>query len=149
MNRGASGFIGGVVGGLLEFLIEEGSFWAGWSQFSRVTAWRRVFSEYLNLGNLFAGPTRGFAALLVHVVITGILGYIFGRIVRGNFLALGITAGGVAWVIMGLLRQAMDIYPAVWNLGLGTTLATLASHLVLGATIGYATAALSQRAVRS
>lgn len=137
-SRVASGIEAGIVGGLAMLAIQlSQSLWNG-----------RVWWEVPNLfGSTFYGPRvfrtgaglATLAGLALHFVITGTLGGVFGLVFggvkhRGQLVLLGLLAA-VGWY--NLANAAF--WPAVnpWVLVGSPRPATMVSHVLLGACLGY------------
>lgn len=136
--RLASGIEAGIVGGLAMLgLFVSSSLWDG-----------RVWWEMPNiLGSTFYG-TRAFrtgagmatlAGVAFHFVITGTLGGLFGLVCggiyqRGRLILLGVLAS-VGWYNLANLTFWPKVNP--WVLAVSPRPATVLSHILLGACLGY------------
>jgi hypothetical protein len=137
-TRLASGIEAGIVGGLamLGLLVSQ-SLWEG-----------HVWWEVPNLlGSTFYGPRAfrsgvGLATLsgtALHLVITGTLGGVFGLIFgrvhqRGKLIFLGLLAS-LGWYNLADVMFWPKVNP--WVPAASSRPATVVSHLLLGACLGY------------
>jgi len=112
MRRGTAGFVGGVVGGFIMLV--------------------------LNFGET---GTNSVSSWIVHILITGFVGFIISKIISKkftiNFVYSGIVTGIVLWLLMNVVVMISGISTPTWSMGLGALLVSFFSYIVLGLVITY------------
>ncbi|MEW6524260.1 MAG: hypothetical protein AB1445_11980 [Bacillota bacterium] len=131
MREWVVGFIAGALGGFARLAIEELAFLGRLSSLSRIGVMTQVIQRVFGAG-LLAGPTGWMWVILLHSVMLGIAGIIFAVLVERRVVWLGLALGVALWLVMNLILPPLGIFPAVWNVGVGTFVFSLVSDLVFG-----------------
>lgn len=131
MQRGAVGFISGVVGGLIKLLLDQLALAVGISKVNTVAGFASIFS------------TQGspWGIWLVYVILSGLVGWAVARLVSRQFiesyLTAGIIIGAVIWVAMNIVFVITNVTVPTWSMGLSSLITNLVTHCVLGIVVTY------------
>ena len=132
MQRGTAGFLGGVVAGFIKLVIEQISIAINISSSSMLgTISKILFGE---------SGTYPFFSWIIYMLITGLVGWILSKIISKesvNFLYSGAISGIVLWSLMNVVFMLSGTITPTWSMGLGTSIVTFFSHIVLGIVITY------------
>ena len=112
MQRGVAGFLGGVLGGFIMLVINFGE-----------------------------TGTDAASNWIIHILITGFVGWIVSKILSKkftiNFVYSGIITGIVLWLLMNVVFMLSRRITPPWSMGLGTFIVSFVSHIILGVVITY------------
>lgn len=133
MDRGISGFWGGVIAGFIKLVIDQIAVAINISSSSM----GYVISKILfNTGGLYF-----FISWIIYMIFTGFLGWIISKIITGvltNYLYWGTIAGITIWALMNNMFILLGTLNPTWSMGINTGLVNFFSHIVLGIIITYA-----------
>lgn len=133
MQRGISGFLGGVIGGFIKLVIDQIAIAINISSSSMAD----VISKIL----FGTSGIYSFISWIIYMLITGLLGWIVSKIITNaltNFLYWGTIAGITIWALMSNLFVLLGTINPTWSMGLGTSIVNFFSHIILGIAITYA-----------
>ncbi|MBU3126325.1 hypothetical protein LGL55_01000 [Clostridium tagluense] len=120
MQRGVSGFLGGVLGGFIMLVINFGE-----TGTSSVSSW------------------------IMHILITGFVGWIISKILSKkstiNFVYSGTITGIVLCLLINVVYMLSGRIAPTWSMGLSTFIVSFFSYIVLGIVI---TATISKSQVK-
>ncbi|MGH4123919.1 MAG: hypothetical protein ACREV6_13415 [Clostridium sp.] len=120
MQRGVSGFLGGVLGGFIMLVINFGE-----------------------------TGTNSVSSWIMHILITGFVGWIISKILSKkftiNFIYSGTITGIVLWLLINIVFMLSGTITPTWSRGLGTFIVSFFSYIILGIVI---TATISKSQVK-
>ena len=131
LREWAVGFIGGALAAFARLALEELAFLGNLSSLSRIGVFTDT-TQRLFGATMLTGPSGWMWAIVAHSILFGIVGIIFAVLVERRVLLIGLALGLILWLLMNILLPPLGIFPAVWTVGIGTVVFSLASDLLFG-----------------
>ncbi|MEL7656974.1 MAG: hypothetical protein AAGU75_13830 [Bacillota bacterium] len=143
MKSNLSGFVGGVVGGLIKLIIDQISYAVVISTVDTIG----TFS-----GILFGG-SQYLQVWIIYLFVTGLAGWLISMFITEKnlkfYVTVGIFAGVTLWAVMNIIFAATGFATPTWAMGTGSFIVNLITHAVLGITITYTMWAYKSRSART
>lgn len=131
MKSNLTGFIGGVIGGLIKLTLDQISYATGISAVDTAG----TFS-----GILFQG-TQYLEVWIIYLFVTGLAGGLASILIPvknlNSYITIGIIVGVILWAGMNIIFVITGFAAPTWAMGVGSFIVNLITHIVLGITITY------------
>jgi len=126
MKSSLSGFVGGVIGGLIKLILDQISYAAGISAVDTVG----TFS-----GILFGGA-QYFQVWIMYIFVTGLAGWLVSVIITEKnlnlYIVIGTIVGVTLWAGMNIIFYITGFATPTWAMGAGSFIVNLVTHAILG-----------------